>query len=48
MRPQHITAENERSEENLGVSEPASMRPQHITAENAILRADGRPARTLQ
>ena len=34
MRPQHITAENERSHGAGARIIPASMRPQHITAEN--------------
>ena len=35
MRPQHITAENNRCALNTVPADDASMRPQHITAENA-------------
>ena len=36
MRPQHITAENERTRGQMATSAIASMRPQHITAENSF------------
>ena len=47
MRPQHITAENERRERERAALAAASMRPQHITAENeaAPLRTRKRPGR---
>ena len=34
MRPQHITAENDRYAADPAACDVASMRPQHITAEN--------------
>ena len=35
MRPQHITAENDKQKMKYHHNHNASMRPQHITAENA-------------